>query len=121
EVVLAQVVGDLLAGDGSLNVGGSEVDSGPNTGVDDLLECRREALEAPRWTGCGRALVAGRGEGDLVGAEERLERVHGRPADTSVARRGVGKPGRDQRGSRDGNGRVEQRQPVSVGRSRRVA
>ena len=74
EVVLLEVVGDLLAEHGSLHVGGAEVDAGPDAGVDDLLERIREPVEAPR----GAGFVAEGAEGDLVGAEEVLERVHER-------------------------------------------
>ena len=47
EVVLVEVVGELLAEDGSLNVGGVEVDPTPDAGVDDLLEPIGETVEAP--------------------------------------------------------------------------
>ena len=51
EVVLFEVVGDLLAEHCSLRVGGAEVDAGPHSGVDDLLERVREPVEAPRQSG----------------------------------------------------------------------
>src|SRR6266511_3115065 len=64
EEVLFHVVGDLLAEHGSLHVRGAEVDAAPDTGVDDLLERVREAVEAPGRTGRGRAFVADGRKGD---------------------------------------------------------
>src|SRR5512132_3448904 len=121
EVVLPQVLGDLLAQHGSLHVGGAEVDAAPHARADDLLEGLREAVEAPRRAGCGTALVADRGERDLVGAEEGLQRVHEGTADAGVPRRVVREAGGDERRSGDGNRRVEERQPGRVGLGRRVA
>jgi hypothetical protein len=72
EVVLLEVVGDLLAEHRSLRVGGAEVDAAPHSGVDDLLERVREAVEAPR----GAGFIAEGAEGDFVSAEEVLERVN---------------------------------------------
>jgi hypothetical protein len=72
EVVLLEVMGDLLAEHRSLHVGGAKVDAAPYSGVDDLIQRVGEALEAPRGTG----FVAEGAEGDLVGAEEVLERVN---------------------------------------------
>ena len=94
--MLLEVVGDLLAEHGALHVGGAEVDPAPDAGVDDFLERIREAVEAPRRTGRGKALVAFRGEGDPVGAEEGLQRVHGRAADAGVTRGVVGEWRRDE-------------------------
>ena len=93
EVVLLEVVGDLLAEHRSLHVGGAEVDAGPHSGVDDLLERVREPVEAPRGTG----FVAEGAEGDLVGAEEVLERVHERAGRAGVPRGVVGEGRRDER------------------------
>ena len=84
EVVLVEIVGDLFAEHGSLRVGGAEVDAGPHSGVDDLLVRVREPVEAPRGTG----FVAEGAEGDLVGAEEALQRVHERTGRAAVARGG---------------------------------
>jgi hypothetical protein len=89
EVVLLEVAGDLLAELCPLHVGGAEVDPAPDARVDDLLERIGEAIEAPRRTGRGKALIADRREGDPVGAEEGLQRVHGRAADGGVTRRVV--------------------------------
>src|SRR5512133_3094078 len=115
EVVLPHILGDLLAQHGSLHVGGAEVDAAPHARADDLLERLREAIEAPRRAGCGTALVADRGERDLVGAEEGLQRVHEGTADAGVPRRVVRKAGGDERRSGDGNRGVEERQPGRVG------
>ena len=93
EVVLLEVVGDLLAEHRSLHIGGAEVDAGPHAGVDDFLEDVRETVEAPR----GAGFVAERAEGDLVGAEEVLERVHERTSCAGVARGVVGEGRRDER------------------------
>src|SRR6266478_2941988 len=82
EVVLLEVVGDLLAEHGSLRVRGAEVDAGPHSSVDDLLERVRESLEAPRGTG----FVAEGAEADPVGAEEVLQRVHERTGRAGVPR-----------------------------------
>ena len=95
EVVLLEVVGDLLAEHGSLHVGGAEVDAGPHSSVDDLLGRVREPVEAPRRTG----FVAERAEGNLVGAEEVLERLHERRGRAAVARGVVGE-GRREEGRR---------------------
>ncbi|MGC1994233.1 MAG: hypothetical protein WA704_09840 [Pseudolabrys sp.] len=72
EVMRLEVLGDLLAELGSLLVGGAEVDAGPHSGVDKLLDYIREPLKAPRST----RFVAERAEANLVSAEEVLERVH---------------------------------------------
>ena len=82
EVVFLEVVGDLLAEDGSLRIGGAEVDAGPDSGVDDLLERTGEPLKAPRRAG----FVAECAEAYPVGTEEVLERVHKCTAGASVAR-----------------------------------
>ena len=82
EVVLLEVVGDLLAEHGALHVGGAEVDAGPYSSVNDLLGRVREAVEAPRRAG----FVAERAEGNLVGAEEVLERLYERRGRAAVAR-----------------------------------
>src|SRR5215218_2191484 len=84
EVVLVEPARDLLAEHRALHVGGAEVDAAPDAGIDDLLERVREAVEAPRRAGRREALVAGRREGDLVGAQEGLQRVHRRTADAGV-------------------------------------
>ena len=76
-----EVVGDLLAEHGALHVGGAEVDAGPHSGVDDLLGRVREPIEAARGTG----FVAEGAEGNLVGAEEILERVRERSGRAAVA------------------------------------
>src|SRR5882762_2865967 len=104
--MLLEVVGDLLAEPGSLLVGGAEMDASPHSGVDDLLERVREPVEAPRGTG----FVAEGAEGDPVGAEEVLERVHERSGRAGVARRVA-----------DRCRWVEQRQPSGVGLSGRIA
>src|SRR6266511_4868169 len=106
---------DLLAEDGSLDIGGAEVDPAPDTGVDDLLERVREAVEAPVRTRGRRALVADGREADPVGAEERLQRVRGRSTEAGVTRWMVGEARRDQRRAGYANGRVEERHPVRVG------
>ena len=67
------------------------MDAGPHSGVDDLLERVREPVEAPRGTG----FVAERAEGDPVGAEEVLERVHERSGRGGVARGVVGEGRRE--------------------------
>jgi hypothetical protein len=64
-------MGNFLAEHRSLHVGGAEVDAAPHSGVDDLLERVREAVEAPR----GTRFVAEGTERDLVGAEEVFQRV----------------------------------------------
>jgi hypothetical protein len=51
EVVLVEMARDLLAERGSGEVGGPEVDPGPDAGVDVLLECIGEALVCPRGPG----------------------------------------------------------------------
>src|SRR6266699_3423073 len=89
EVVLLEVLSDLLAEHRSLRVCGAEVDARPHSGVDNFAEHIREPLEAPRGTG----FVAERAHGDLVGAEEVLERVHERTSCAGVAR-GVVREGR---------------------------
>jgi hypothetical protein len=61
EVVLLEVMGDLPAEHRSLRVGGAKVDAGPHSGVDDLLERVREAVDAPR----GARFAAEGTEGDL--------------------------------------------------------
>ena len=81
EVVLFEVVGDLVAEHRSLHVGGAKVNAGPYSSVDNLLERVRESLEAPRGTG----FVAERVEGNLVGTEEVLKRVHVRAGRGAVA------------------------------------
>ena len=45
EVVLLHVVEDLLAEDGSLNIGGAEVNPAPDAGVDDLLSASEKRLK----------------------------------------------------------------------------
>src|SRR6266404_7462704 len=118
EVVLLEVVGDLLAEHGSLRVRGAEVDAGPHSSVDDLLERVRESLEAPRGTG----FVAEGAEADPVGAEEVLQRVHERTGRAGVPRGMVGKWRREERRKVADRCRwVEQRQPRRVGLSGRVA
>src|SRR5207237_1344047 len=92
EVVLLQVVGDFIAERGSLRVGGAEVDAGPHSRVDDLLERVREPLEAARGTG----FVAEGAEANLVGAEEVLERVHERTGRAGVPRGVVGEGRREE-------------------------
>ncbi len=87
EVVLPEVVGDLVAEHSSLGIGSAEVDAAPHSGVDDLLERVGEALEAP----CGAGFVAESAEGDFVGAEKVLERVHYRTTHAGVTRWMVGK------------------------------
>jgi hypothetical protein len=47
EVMLVEVVGDFLAEHGALHIGGAEVDAGPQSGIDYLLERVRKAVEAP--------------------------------------------------------------------------
>jgi hypothetical protein len=81
---VVEPVGDLLAEERALHVRGAEVDAAPHARIDDLLECLGEAVEAPRRTRRWRALIAFRRERDPVGVEERLERVHDRPADAGV-------------------------------------
>ena len=93
EVVLLEVVGDLLAELGSLLIGGAEMDAGPHSGVDDLLERIREPIVAPRGTG----FVAESAEGDPVGAEEVLQRVRERSGRAAVARGMVGEGRREER------------------------
>ena len=82
EVVFLEILGDLLAEHGSLRVGGAEVDAGPHSGVDNFAEHIREPLEAPRRAG----FAAEDADGDLVGAEEVLERVHERTSCAGVSR-----------------------------------
>src|SRR5438876_12247670 len=72
EVVLLEVLSDLLAEHRSLRVGGAEVDARPHSSIDNFAEHIREALEDPS----GKGFVDERADGDLVGAEEVLERVH---------------------------------------------
>ena len=116
--MLLKVVSDLLAEDGSLRVGGAEVDPAPYSGVDDLLECVRQALKAARGTG----FVAERAEADLVGAEKVLERVNDCTAYAGVPRGVVGEGRRDKRRRvADRCGWVEQRQPVRVRLGIRIA
>ena len=91
EVVLLEVLRDLLAEHGSLRVSGAEVDSGPHSGVDELLERVRQAVETPS---CARLIAKG-AEGDLVGAEEVLERVHDCTSPAGVPRGVVGEGRRD--------------------------
>jgi len=118
EIVFLEVVGDLLTEHRSLRVGGAEVDAGPDSGVDDLLERVREAVEAPRRTG----FVAECTEANPVGAEEVPERVHECTAHASVARGVIGEGRREeQRWVADRCRWVEQRQPRRVGLSSRVA
>ena len=118
EVVLLEVVGDLLAEHGSLLVGGAEMDAGPDSGVDDLLERIREPVEAPRRAG----FVAEGAESDLVGAEEVLERVHECTGRAGVPRGVIGEGRREERRRVADRCRwVEQRQPRRVGLGCRVA
>ena len=77
-----EVVGDLLAEFGSLLIGCAEMDAGPHSGVDDLLERIREPIVAPGGTG----FVAESAEANPVGAEEVLERVRERSGRGGVAR-----------------------------------
>ena len=49
--MLLEVVGDCIAEHGSLHVGGAEVDVGPHSSIDDLLERVGEPLKAPCRTG----------------------------------------------------------------------
>ena len=78
----------------------------------------REAVKAPRRTG----FVAERAEGNLVGAEEVLERLHERRGRAAVARGVVGEGRREERRRVADRCRwVEQRQPRRVGLGRRVA
>src|SRR6267154_3039941 len=93
EVVLLEVVGDLIAEHRTLHVGGAEVDASPHSGVDDLFERVREAIEAPRGTG----FVTEGAEANLVGAEEVLERVHERGGRAGVTRWVVGEGRREER------------------------
>ena len=90
--MLLEVVGDLLAEPGSLLVGGAEVDAAPHSGVDDLLERVREALEASGSTG----FVAEGTERDPVCAEEVFQRVHDGTAHAAMARGVVGEGWRDE-------------------------
>jgi len=118
EVVLSHVVSDLVAKRGSLHIGGAKVNACPDAGVDNLLERVRESLEAPRGTG----FVAERAEGNLVGTEEVLERVHERGGRGGVPRGVVGEWRREERRRVADRGRgVEQRQPRGVGYGVRVA
>jgi hypothetical protein len=70
--MLPHVMRDFLAEHGALHVGGAEVDARPDSSIDDLLGRIREAVEAPRST----RFVAERAEGNLVGTEEVLKRLH---------------------------------------------
>src|SRR6476660_1939309 len=71
EGVLDQVVRDLQPDDRALNVGRPEMDAAADPGAEDFLERVRETSEGTR-----RVRVVAEGvEGDLVGAEEGLERV----------------------------------------------
>ena len=72
EIVLREIMSDLLAEHRTLHISSTEVDPGPHSGVDDLVERVREPVEAPRGTG----FIAEGAEANLVGAEEILERVH---------------------------------------------
>ena len=63
EVVLLEVLSDLLAEHRSLRIGRAEVDAGPHSSIDDLLERVGEPLKAPRRTG----FVAAGAEGDFRG------------------------------------------------------
>ena len=112
EVVRLEVVGDLLAELGSLLIGGAEMDAGPYSGVDDLLERIRESVEAPRGTG----FVAESAEANPVGAEEVLKRVRERSGRGGVSR-GVIRKGRreERRRVADRCRWVEQRQPRWIG------
>ena len=80
--MLLEVVGYPLAEHCSLRVGGAEVDPGPHSSIDDLLERVREPLKAPRRTG----FVAERAESNPVGAEEVLERMYERTSRAGVPR-----------------------------------
>ena len=82
EVVLLEVVGDSPAELRSLPVGGAEVDARPDSRIDDFPERVGEPLKAARSAG----FVAEGAEGDLIGAEEVLERVDKRTSRTGVAR-----------------------------------
>ena len=106
--MLLEVVGDLLAEHGSLRVGGAKVNAGVHSGVDHLLQHVGEAVEAPR----GTRFVAEGADGDLVGAEKVLERVHECTCRAGVARGVVGEGRREeQRWIADRCRWVEQRQP----------
>src|SRR5207237_3999283 len=112
EVVLLEVVGDLFAEHSSLHVRGAEVDTGPYSGVDHLIERIREPLEGSSGTG----FVAERAEANLVGAEEVLERVHESTSCAGVARGVVREGRREEREQRVADWRrgVKQRQPRRV-------
>src|SRR6266511_1839293 len=108
EVVPPQVVGDFPAEHRSLHVGGAEVDTGPDAGVDDLLQGVGEAVERTR--GAGADAVGA--EWDSVGAEEVLHRVHDRAGAASVRRGVVGEGRGEEQRAELGRRRVEEGRPV---------
>src|SRR5262245_59481716 len=67
EVVRAKPAGDLLADRGPRLVCGAEVDSAPDTGIDDLVQGLRETGEVSRLA---REAAGVNVEGNLVGLEE---------------------------------------------------
>jgi hypothetical protein len=83
--VPAEVLGDLGAEEGALDVGGAEVDAGPHAGVDVLAERVGEAAPGPSRAG----LVAVDAEPDPVGAEEVLQRAQDRAGGAVVGRTGI--------------------------------
>jgi len=93
EVVLLEVMNDSLAEHGALGIGLAEVNAGPHSGVDDLLERLRQPIKAARSTG----FVAEGTEGNLVGAEEGLGRMNKRASPASVSRWMVGEWRRNER------------------------
>ena len=92
-------LGDLVAHDRSVVVGGARVDAGPDARVADFLLGLREVVEAARQ-------VAGEGgrERHAVVAEHQPQRLRHRAGDDAVARHIVRMVGR-----------VEQRGPVRIG------
>src|SRR5882724_8277655 len=112
EVVLLEVVGDPLTEHSSLHIGGAEVDAGPHSSIDNLLERVGEPLKAPRRTG----FIAKRAEANPVSAEEVLERMYERTSRAGMPRGAVWE-GREEREQRVADWRrgVKQRQPCRVG------
>src|SRR4030095_15451790 len=90
-------MGDFVAEHGSLQVGGAKVYAAAHASIDDLLGRVGEPLKGP----CRTGFVAESVEGNLVGAEEVLERLHERRGRAAVARWVVRK------------GRCEQRRRVA--------
>src|SRR5437667_412724 len=111
--MLLEVMGDLLAENGSLRVGRAEVDASPYSSVDNLIERIGEPLKAPRRAG----FVAERAESNSVRAEEVLERVHECTSRAGVSRGVFGEGRREEREKRVADWRrgVKQRQPRRVG------